>query len=231
MFRNMLSLILLLFISQGFSESNNLSNNNLNPIILVPTTKNLEESKIKPKIAMYKESSLIITSSQIGVNSGLSNIDNLDHNAEDLMQLKRKLEIEKTQAELNKLKNNSVNQSIGDRFNQDQIQTTVTGVAIDENGRKIAWLQFADGGTLVVNIGSHVGKYIVSDITMTKVTLTYQPNSKHSKKNNIYLERIYTANLDKKSSNKGLSNMGLSPSPVITPANSENVMVPPILVR
>src|SRR5579863_481188 len=102
------------------------------------------------------------------------NLANIDNTTDDLIGLKRKLEVEKAEAEIKRLHAAGVNN--GSNIVRDNIQTTVTGVAINQEGKKIAWLQFADGGSLMVNIGSLVGKYVVSDITMTGVRLSYNIN-------------------------------------------------------
>lgn len=167
-------------------------------------------------------------SQNIAVSVKMSNLTDVDNNANDLIQLKRKLEIEKAQAEIKKVRNGG-GTSIGTSStsnNNDNAQTTVTGVAINQEGRKVAWLQFADGGSLVVNIGSKVGKYVVSDINMNGVKLSY-PNGKSSK--SIFLKRSYSVvNTAKNTPSSKRDFFG--PSPIITDANTtNNDMVPPIV--
>ena len=103
----------------------------------------------------------------------LPSLNSIDTDADDINKLNRKLQIEKAQAELKKIKGggNATN-NINTHVHNESAQTTVTGVAINQDSKRIAWLQFADGGSLTVNIGSKVGKYTFSDISMTGVTLS-----------------------------------------------------------
>ncbi|MCC2624346.1 MAG: hypothetical protein K0R14_219 [Burkholderiales bacterium] len=155
----------------------------------------------------------------------VSNLGGIDNNTADLVALKRKLEIEKAEAELKKISNGGGSSAKDPSFMPENAQTIVTGVAINQEGRKIAWLQFADGGSLTVNIGSLVGKYRISDITMTGVELSYSAGAK-SRAQHVFLKRAYYAPEKPKQSN-GV-NLGFTPSPVITNANSGE-MVPPIV--
>jgi hypothetical protein len=158
------------------------------------------------------------------------NLTNIDNSADDLNQLKRRLEVEKAQAELKKLRNPTpLGNAVPGSNIVENAQTTVNGVAIDQNGKKIAWLQFADGGSLAVNIGSKVGKYTVSDISMTGVTLSYLSTKRHSKPQTIFLKRVYYAPEKPKGQVANQhANSFFSPSPIITNANTSNIMVPPI---
>lgn len=165
----------------------------------------------------------------------MPNLGDADGSANDLIQLKRKLEVERAQIELKRLHNDSnsagaINSS--SNIQDSGPQTIVTGVAINQEGKKIAWLQFADGGALTVNIGSSIGKYIVTDITMNGVQLSYMTGHKHIKTHNIYLKRVY-ATSEKSKNHSGTSggNPFFTPSPVVTNANSlsDNDMVPPII--
>ncbi len=162
----------------------------------------------------------------------LTNLHAIDKDMDDLNQLNRKLQIEKTQAELKKFKNEKLQVPNNTSYTANEnAQTTVNGVAIDQEGRKIAWLQFADGGSLTVNIGSKVGTYTVSDINMTSVILSRVIGVKRKRVENIYLKRVYASNSISK---KVLSNnnMAYIPSPILTGANSinnENIIVPPIV--
>ena len=93
----------------------------------------------------------------------MPNLGSVDNVSDDLNAIKRKLEKEKANVELRKLQNMSVNpDGVPQPF--DNAQTTVTGVAINQEGKRIAWLQFTDGGSLMINIGSAVGKYKVTDL-------------------------------------------------------------------
>lgn len=169
-----------------------------------------------------------ITQTTNSVN--MTNLNNVDSNTDDLIQLKRKLEVEKAEAEIKKLHEGGSNTNKGNSsFLQDNAQTTVTGVAINQEGKKIAWLQFADGGSLTVNIGSQVGKYKVSDINMSGVKLTY--GSGKNKTQNVFLKRAYYAPETSKSQANNGNKSFFSPSPIITSANTGNAneMVPPIV--
>lgn len=159
-------------------------------------------------------------------------LDVVDQNAADLAQIKRRLELEKAEAELNRVRNggNSGGGSISDNS-----QTVVTGVAINQDGKKIAWLQFADGGSLMVNIGAIVGRYTVTDINMNGVTLTNYSGKKQTP-HNVYLKRVYyTSEKSKNQSGSDKSSWVNTPSPILTHANSKRVddnandMVPPIV--
>lgn len=155
-----------------------------------------------------------------------NNLTNIDENTDDLIQLKRKLEIEKAQAELKKIHNGAnVAKSRGGSEISDNAQTIVTGIAINQNGKKIAWLQFADGGSLTVNIGSKVGKYTVSDISMTGVQL-----SSDVSKRSVFLKRVYYTP-EKSTNNLGniRNNQAFLPSPIVTSANTGSDIVPPIV--
>lgn len=165
--------------------------------------------------------------SNISSMSNMSNLKNIDSNANDLLQLRRKIEIEKSAAELKKIRygDSGGHDNTGTSINLDKAQTTVTGVAINENGRKIAWLQFADGGSLIVNLGSQVGRYVVTDINMTGVELTNMSRSNLAKSKRLFLRRVYEA-LEKPKNQQGVNPL-FSPSPITTNANHD--MVPPIV--
>lgn len=161
--------------------------------------------------------------------NGTTNINSIDSSAEDLLQLKRKLELEKAQNELKKLHNipsnsNGMNSA---SVQPENIQTTVTGVAINQDGKKIAWLQFADGGSLTVNVGSKVGTYTVKDITMNGVELMYFKNNKAK---SIFLKRVYNSPEKRKNQQNNNVNQFFNPSPIVTSANAVgNEIVPPIV--
>ncbi len=195
-----------------------------NPEKLHPSTNNAQVS-----------TATVMSSLNPSESPQFNNLSSIDSDTDDLNQLKRKVQIEKAQAELKKIKtgSNGVTAKSTGAVNNENAQTTVTGVAINQEGKKIAWLQFADGGSLTVNIGSKVGKYTVSDISMTGVTLSEVSGSKKKSKN-IYLKRAYaTADTGKKPvTNNNNANMFFTPSPVLTGANAlnnENLMVPPIV--
>ena len=178
----------------------------------------------------------IVHATDVTNESALGNVNSIDKNVDDLNQLNRTLALERAKAELKKAKNGGKDMSSNMNGGGDSMQTIVTGVAINGMGRKIAWLQFADGGTLAVNIGSNVGEYVVSDITMTGVRLTRLTSHGHAQQKSIFLKRSYIA------SNKVLERTRDSraslfsiPSPILTGANSGSdgmgdvgVTVPPI---
>jgi hypothetical protein len=172
---------------------------------------------------------LFIMGSVDAINSESSNLNSIDNNTDDLIKLKRKLELEKAEVELKKLKSSGSSEKTGNHIAN--AQTVVTGVAINHDGRKIAWLQFTDGGSLTVNIGSKIGKYTVSDITMNGVTLSYFTGRKKPIQHNVFLKRTY--HVPEKPNNQTNNNINpfFTPSPVITGANTAggNDMVPPIV--
>ena len=159
----------------------------------------------------------------------MNNLNNVDGSADELLKLKRKVELEKANAELKKLQSPPIINGKVSNGSLDNAQTTVTGVAINQQGEKIAWLQFADGGSLTVNIGSKVGEYTVSDISMTGVTLC-AVSKKRAKGKTVFLKRAYYAP-EKSQQNNQRGNSLFAPSPIITNANTgnENDMVPPIV--
>lgn len=159
------------------------------------------------------------------------NLQGIDKDSNDINQLNRKLEVEKVTAEIRKLKNEvGRSHSSSDSFSNDNAQTTVTGVAINMEGKKIAWLRFADGGSYTVNIGSRVGSYSVTDITMTGVTLSQELGRKKSKATKIiFLKRVYASNSRKSTNSERKNNLFFTPSPVITDANARTDYVPPIV--
>jgi hypothetical protein len=163
---------------------------------------------------------------QVKPQINMNNLGGIDSATSDLVTLKRKLEIEKAEAELKKIRGIGINNNNNIQgLSADNVQTTVTGVAINQEGKKIAWLQFTDGGSLTVNIGSQVGTYIVSDITMNGVQLS----SGKGKKPTIFLKRAYYAPEKAKQANSNNSRLGFTPSPIVTDANTGNEMVPPIV--
>lgn len=186
--------------------------------------------------------SLINVESENNVSStvpaiNMNNLSSADNDTNDLLKLKRKLDIEKAQADIKKLHNQSISGNNHNSASRNAIadaenaQTTVTGVAINQDGKKIAWLQFADGGSLTVNIGSKVGKYIVSDITMTGVQLSYYSGRGNRKVQTLFLSRAYYAPEKPKNQQNQKNNTFFAPSPIVTNANtgSGEDMVPPIV--
>jgi hypothetical protein len=158
--------------------------------------------------------------------TSFKNLDVIDRDSNDINELNRKLQVEKVTAEIRKLKNSSTNNGFGG----ENAQTVVTGVAINVSGKKIAWIQFADGGAYMVNLGSRVGKYVVTDISMDGVTLSEKVNSKNPNSSKIiFLKRVY-ASANKKALNFiSRNNTFFTPSPIITSANSSLDYVPPIV--
>lgn len=158
----------------------------------------------------------------------MNNLSSADSSADELLKLKRKVELEKANAELKKLQNSANGKNLD--ISPGNVQTTVTGVAINQQDEKIAWLQFADGGSLTVNIGSKVGQYTVSDISMTGVTLSESSNTNHDRGKSVFLKRAYYAP-EKSQQNNQHGNTLFAPSPIITNANtgSGNEVVPPIV--
>ena len=178
-----------------------------------------------PSVYATNASAVIKSDPQI-MPINMNNLSSADGSADELLKLKRKVELEKANAELKKLQNpaNSKNTVAL----QENAQTTVTGVAINQQGQKMAWLQFADGGSLTVNIGSKVGNYTVADISMTGVTLSEVSSKKNTK--TLFLKRAYYGP-EKTRQNIQNGNGTFAPSPIITNANtvSGNEMVPPIV--
>lgn len=168
-----------------------------------------------------------LLSNQTKAQVNMNNLNEIDSSSGNLLSLKRRLEIEKAEAELKKIRNNGSNNpgSNMPELAADNIQTTVTGVAINQEGKKIAWLQFADGGSLTVNIGSKLGTYMVSDITMNGVKLS----PIKGKGRGMFLKRAYYAPEKAKQGNGNSAGLGFTPSPIVTSANNGNEMVPPIV--
>ena len=186
-------------------------------------------------IALVANASALGASAPIVIKSdpqikqiNMNNLNNADGSADELLKLKRKVELEKANAELKKLQNpaNSQNSDVANL----NAQTTVTGVAINQQGQKMAWLQFADGGSLTVNIGSKVGEYTVSDISMNGVILSEVSNKNSAKVKRVFLKRAYYGP-EKSRQNIQNGSGTFAPSPIITNANTGlgSEMVPPIV--
>ncbi|MBP9741744.1 MAG: hypothetical protein KBD37_00125 [Burkholderiales bacterium] len=174
------------------------------------------------------------TTNSSTLNDGIgktANLDGADNDANDLIKLKRQLDIEKAQADIKKLHNSTTsNKGPSSAVDSTNAQTTVTGVAIDQDGKKIAWLQFADGGSLTVNIGSQVGKYIVREINMSGVELSYYSGTQHRELHSLWLKRAYEGTEGVKIRQNTKNMPVFSPSPIVTNANGgDNDMVPPII--
>lgn len=157
-----------------------------------------------------------------------SNLGNVDNNSQDLLSLKRQLELEKQKFELRKLKDS---ENSNTNVNEAKAQTVVIGVAINKGGKSFATLQFADGGILDVTLGSKVDKYTVSEINLNYVKLTYVVKRKNREyPHDFYLRRVYQGRtLKVASKNNTEKDSVYIPSPMLTPANEANdFAIPPI---
>lgn len=221
------------------SEIMGILGNNSPPKTTPNTTQAINQKTASSTVANVKQDASMVKVSAIAPASNLNtsiintkspNVTNIDNSSDDILQKKRQLETEKLNAEIKKARMGDQNTAQNDtqKSIKETAQTIVTGVAIDSDGRKIAWLQFADGGSLTVNIGSKVGDYLVSNISMSNVTLTRKVGKKTS---NVVLKRSYVA-MDK-NNNRVNSLPVFNPSPVVTGANvsSSNSfeVVPPII--
>ncbi len=156
------------------------------------------------------ESSHVITQPSLVVSSVLNSADK---DVNELNALKRKTEIQKATMELRKASNPTgiVTDS----------QTTAIGIIITQNSDKLATLQFIDGSTLDVEIGSKVGNYKVSDIDMSGVKLV---NCNGRKCESKFIKRAYPQT--------AITTVNTKPkvytsTPILGSANTE---VPPIVV-
>ena len=198
--------------------------NNSAPVnYLAPTVAAIKNTKESSSLTQAKPSGTLPPT--------LSNLNSIDDSADDLQKKRRILETEKLNAEIKRARNPDISSASGTpAVSIETAQTTVTGVAINQEGKKIAWLQFADGGSLTVNLGSKVGKYEVTDITMSGVELSYLTGKKSKPKKTVFLKRAYYS--AEKSKNQSTTNNSpfYNPSPVVTSANTSNSneMVPPI---
>jgi len=221
----------IIIVSFMISKIYAITNQNLNNNIPVHISSSIPNAMVTKNInnipnGLHDNNLKAIASNPNETVRSKNNLSEIDNTTEDLIKLKRKLEVEKAQNEIKKLKNGGYDSS--GNFNENA-QTTVTGVAINQEGKKIAWLQFTDGGSLTVNVSSKVGKYIVDDINMSGVKLSYYTGKKHTIKHSIFLKRIYLS--EEKINSQANSNSSIfAPSPVITGANtSNNEIVPPII--
>ena len=198
----------------NLANTNQVATNAGEPLAINPVKVNNPDSAQDTKIEQFK------------------NLAAIDKDANDLNQLNRKLQLEKVEAEIRKLKNSgNLERKENAHLNNDKLQTIVTGVAINAEGKKIAWLQFIDGGTLMVNIGSSVGKYTVLAIDMAGVTLSEEvQNKKHKWPQTIFLKRVYAMNeVSKKHSTSAKNGFYFTPSPVVTSAIGSSDYVPAIV--
>jgi hypothetical protein len=210
-------------------SSNKVSRTNLissNPIKVIHVERIKNRANLNNKTLLVTNS----TNNQEVVANKFKNLDAIDADSNDINKLNRRLQVEKVEAEIKKLKNGGVVNN-EKNANNENAQTIVTGVAINSEGRKIAWLQFADGGSLMVNIGSSVGKYHVTDINMTGVTISEEiGHKKHKHLKTVFLKRSYATNISRHhGSNSSHKSMFFTPSPVITGANNTDSDVPPII--
>ena len=155
------------------------------------------------------------------------NLDGIDKTSRDILDTNRQIELAKKKNELRKeaAGGEQVSSSTGGAMNTNS-QTTVLGVSINGAGKRFATLQFADGGTLDVELGSKVGKYIVKEIEINKVIL-----GSAKSKGGITLNRFYENNSKPKTpQNSGNNFTSFTPSPVTTDANMSGMQaVPPIV--
>ena len=165
------------------------------------------------------------------------NVSNVDKVSQEILSTNRQIELAKKRNELRKLENggDAPHSSGGAIISSSNSQTTVLGVSINGAGKRFATLQFADGGTLDVEIGSIVGKYKVSDIELTKVVLS---SSAGKGKTTVTLKRFYD-NSAKPVTQQAANNQSQFANPYFTPtqittnantgANGADAQVPPIV--
>lgn len=158
------------------------------------------------------------------------NLDGIDKTSRDILETNRQIELAKKKNELRQQEagGSLSNSGTGGPALNSNSQTTVLGVSINGVGKRFATLQFADGGTLDVEIGSKVGKYVVKEIEINKVVLG---SSSKKSKGGIVLNRFYE-NSSKPRNPQSPTNTfnSFTPSPVTTDANlNGGQMVPPIV--
>jgi hypothetical protein len=173
-----------------------------------------ESSKINESIPV------VITKKPLSVDSNV--INKVDLDSDNINTLKRKLEVEKVKADLKRTMDASDNTLLGKGFGE----TTVTSVYIEENGSKYATLQFVDGSTLDIEIGSLIGEYEVLDISMTGVTIRKKCCKKGKCFQKIIIKRLYSKINDAVTNNVPIKYM---PTPEIMDKNTQ--MVPPIITN
>ena len=172
---------------------------------------------------------------QLNVNKN-NIIESSSNDAENIMNLKRRLEIEKIKSDINQTV------SRGDNKSQDFGNTIVTSVLIDQNnlnGGKYATLKFIDGGVLDVEVGSIVGTYRVTDIAMNGVSLMPIRCLKKSPcvAQLLRIDRMYGKQNIDSYSNNNLVDLN-APTPIINNRIQNNntvldsaQMVPPIVTK
>ena len=100
-------------------------------------------------------------------------------------------------------------------------QTTVISVAINQKGNKFATLQFVDGSTLEVEIGSKLGIYSVFSIDMDGIKLAHCKGRRCTTK---VIKRAYPQQITGQDKNKPKTYMA---TPVL--GGSSNSPVPPLV--
>lgn len=107
-------------------------------------------------------------------------------------------------------------------------QTIATNIIINNDGYKSALLEFNDGSSLQVEVGSKVGKYVVREISMSGVDIAIQKCKKSNCKftQNTLIKRAYP----KQPLGPGQSLTSQSQQPTQVMNNSSNSdVVPPIV--
>ena len=142
----------------------------------------------------YAQCQALNSSATISSNTNImtpNNIATLDNDTHNLLQLKRKLEIEKTQAEIDKIHGSSHVSLQHDKSTRVplKLRFRVTGIALNQNIQKIAWLHSTENANIRVTIGSKIGAYHVNEITLQGVSLISNPQSGH-RVSSIFLDRI-----------------------------------------
>ncbi len=195
-------------------------NNKLMVFILVMSSLSFanEASIINKELKVNSSEAISITKKPLNVDSNI--INKVDQDADNINALKRKLELERIKADIQKTKNDNKNSSVGSTFGE----TTVTAVFMDEDGTKYATLQFVDGSNLDVEIGSLIGQYAVADISMAAVTLKKEPCKKKECIQKITIKRQYSKINNLVTNNAPVTYM---PTPAIMDKNDQTV--PPII--
>lgn len=142
-----------------------------------------------------------------------------DQDFNKLNELKRQSAIAAEQAKLNPVKNDngSIRNGIG--------QTIATSIVIDPKGSSFATLQFIDGSTLNVEVGSKVGSYTVSNISMSGVMLSSNCKTKKCGRQ-ILIKRAYPTPPIKQGINNNVQSQA---TPIFAPNGDSSV--PPIISR
>lgn len=180
----------------------------------------IESGIVNEKLKINESMPVVISKKSLNVDSNV--INKVDLDSENINTLKRKLEVEKVKADIQRTMNASDGTSLGKGLGE----TTVTSVYIEENGSKYATLQFVDGSTLDIEIGSLIGEYEVLDISMTGVTLKKNSCKKGRCVQKIIIKRLYSKINDVVTNNVPTKYM---PTPEIMEKNTQ--MVPPIITN